>query len=89
VSWYLYIAKAQKTGNYYVGITTEPERRIQDHNKGNGSRMAKNQGPFVLVYTSEPLADQSTARKLEIKLKNSKRTKKEKLIQKEITYNQI
>lgn len=77
--WYLYIAQA-RTGKYYVGITTEPERRIQDHNNGNGSRMARNEGPFTLRFTSEPLPDQSTARKLEMKLKKWKREKKEQLI---------
>lgn len=77
--WYLYIARA-RTGNYYVGITTEPERRIRDHNKGNGSRMAVNQGPFTLIYTSPPFLNQSAARKREIQVKGWNRTKKEKLI---------
>jgi putative endonuclease len=77
--WYLYIAKA-RTGRYYVGITTEPNRRIEDHNNGRGSRMAVNQGPFVLVYTSDKILDQSTARKREIQVKGWTRKKKEKLI---------
>ena len=79
MSWYLYIAQA-RTGRYYVGITTEPARRIKDHNKGRGSRMAVNQGPFVLVYTSPSLPNQSTARKLEIQVKGWTRAKKQKLI---------
>ncbi|MBI1833620.1 MAG: GIY-YIG nuclease family protein [Candidatus Andersenbacteria bacterium] len=81
--WYLYIAQA-RTGRYYVGITTEPERRIRDHNTGKGSRMAVNQGPFTLVYTSPELPNQSVARKTEIEVKSWKRAKKEKLIQGEI-----
>lgn len=81
--WFLYIAQA-RTGKYYVGITTEPERRIRDHNKGNGARMAVNQGPFTLVYTSPPLPDQSTARKQEILVKSWNRAKKEKLIKGEL-----
>jgi len=83
MSWYLYIAQA-RTGNYYVGITTEPKRRIEDHNKGRGCRMAVNQGPFTLVYTSPKLPNQSTARKLEIKIKNWPRLKKQKLIDKKL-----
>lgn len=83
MSWYLYIAQA-RTGNYYVGITTEPTRRIKVHNAGRGSRMAMIQGPFTLVYTSEPLPDQSTARKQEIQVKNWKRAKKIRLINGEI-----
>lgn len=79
MSWYLYIAEA-RTGRYYVGITTEPARRINDHNRGRGSRMALGQGPFKLVYASQPLPDQSTARKLEISVKSWKRQKKQKLI---------
>lgn len=42
--------------------------------------MAKTQGPFTLVYTSEPLPDQSTARKREIEVKNWPRKKKKELI---------
>ena len=77
--WFLYIARA-RTGRYYVGITTEPERRIHDHNNGRGSRMALGQGPFTLIYTSPPLLNQSVARKQEIEIKSWKRAKKEKLI---------
>lgn len=78
--WYLYVAQAAQTGNYYVGITTEPARRIADHNNGHGCRMAVNQGPFTLVYTSPQLPNQSTARKMEIKVKAWTRPKKQKLI---------
>lgn len=78
-AWYLYIAQA-RTGRYYVGITTDPNRRIEDHNNGRGARMAVNQGPFTLVYTSATLPNQSAARKLEIKIKGWPRAKKQKLI---------
>jgi len=83
MSWYLYVAEA-RTGNYYVGITTEPERRIRDHNKGRGSRMAVSQGPFTLIYTSEPLPNQSEARKREMRVKKWTRQEKKKLIDGEI-----
>jgi len=46
--------------------------------------MAVNQGPFTLVYTSPKLPNQSTARKLEIKIKNWPRLKKQKLIDKKL-----
>jgi putative endonuclease len=84
MSWYVYIARA-RTGRYYVGITTDPERRINDHNSGRGSRMAVNQGPFTLVYLSVPLPDQSSARKREIQVKSWNRIKKEKLIKGKLT----
>jgi len=69
MSWYLYIAQAKKTGNYYVGISKDVKKRIEVHNKGKGSVMAKTQGPFELVYKSRRLPNQSVARKMEIIMK--------------------
>ena len=85
MSWYLYIAQAQKTGNYYVGISTDVKKRIEVHNKGKGSVMAKIQGPFELVYKSKRLLNQSVARKLEIKTKALTRKQKIELIAKKAT----
>jgi len=84
MSWYLYIAQAKKTGNYYVGISTNVKKRIVAHNQGKGSVMARIQGSFVLVYKSKRLPSQSVARKLEIKTKALTRQQKIKLIEGEI-----
>ena len=80
MNWFVYIAQA-KTGYYYTGISPEPEKRIIKHNTGKGSQMAKQQGPFILVYTSKPFLNKSEARKREIQVKGWDRNKKEKLIQ--------
>lgn len=77
--WFVYIARA-RTGRFYVGITTDPTERIIEHNSGNGSRFAKQQGPFGLVYVSQPLPNKSEARKREIQIKGWTREKKRKLI---------
>jgi predicted GIY-YIG superfamily endonuclease len=77
--WYVYIAKA-KTGRYYTGITTNTQKRIEKHNNGKGSNMAKQQGPFVLVYKSLSFQNKSEARKKEAQIKGWSRIKKEKLI---------
>ena len=79
MSWYVYIARAS-TGHYYTGITNNPKNRIMKHNSGKGSRMAKQQGPFVLVYVSGDLINKSEARKREIQIKGWTTLKKEKLI---------
>lgn len=79
MSWFVYIAEA-RTGAYYVGITTDPTERIAKHNRGDGSRMAIQQGPFILRYTSEPLKSKSEARLREAQIKGWSREKKEKLI---------
>jgi Predicted endonuclease containing a URI domain len=78
--WFVYIAKAIKTGAYYVGITTDPEKRIEKHNKGTGSRMAIEQGPFVLLYVSRPFSNKNQARTREIQIKKWSREKKDKLV---------
>jgi putative endonuclease len=77
--WFVYIARA-RTGRYYVGITTDPVERIKKHNDGTGSQMARQQGPFELMYVSKPFKDKSEARKRELIIKPWNRTKKEKLI---------
>jgi putative endonuclease len=79
MNWFVYIAKS-KVGFYYVGITTNVDKRIQAHNSGNGSQMAKQQGPFNLMYKSKTYPDKSSARKRESQIKKWSRTKKEKLI---------
>lgn len=76
--WFVYIAQA-KTGCYYTGITTNPERRIHEHNTHSGSRFAKQQGPFKLVY-KQPFISKSAARNREIQIKGWVKEKKQKLI---------
>lgn len=77
--WYVYIAEA-KTGRYYVGITTDPKRRISDHNRGRGSKLAIDQGEFTLKYVSNSFESKSKARLREIQIKRWTRKKKEMLI---------
>lgn len=77
--WYVYIATA-KTGRYYVGMTTDPEKRMGEHNTHSGSRFAYEQGPFVLSYVSQAFPDKSVARLREAQIKGWSRIKKERLI---------
>ena len=79
MEWYVYIAKSQ-TNHYYTGITNNVNSRIIKHNSGKGSQMARQQGPFVLVYVSDKFPDKSSARKREIQIKKWTREKKERLM---------
>ena len=79
MNWFVYIAEA-RTGAYYVGITTDPIERIEKHNRGDGSRMAMQQGPFELRYVSKAFANKSEARTREAQVKGWSREKKQKLI---------
>ena len=79
MKWYVYIAEA-RTRRYYTGISPNPERRILDHNNDRGAKFAHDQGPFKLVYISQPYIDQKSARERERQIKGWSRAKKEKLI---------
>ena len=54
--WHLYMAVCVD-GTLYVGISTDPSRRIQEHNgrvPGKGAAYTRTRRPCVLVY-DEPL----------------------------------
>lgn len=78
-SWFVYIAEAP-TGRYYTGITTDPQRRVIEHNTDQGSKFAHDQGVLKLMYVSSAFADQSSARKREIQIKGWTHEKKKKLV---------
>jgi len=65
-------------GTYYTGWTTDPERRIKQHNKGTGARYTKTRRPVKLVYL-EPQTDKITALKRERAIKALTRKQKMKL----------
>lgn len=79
MNWFVYIAR-NPHDEYYVGISNNVSKRIDKHNSGVGSKMARDRGPFTLVYTSLPYDNKSIARKREIQVKKWSREKKEKLI---------
>lgn len=65
-------------GTYYTGWTTDPERRVRQHNKGVGARYTKTRRPVKLVYL-EPQPDKISALKRERAIKALSRKQKIKL----------
>lgn len=65
----------------YTGYTTEPERRVKEHNEGRGAKYTRGRGPVKLVYL-EGFSDKSEAVKREKEIKKLPREKKLSLIQK-------
>ena len=64
---------------YYVGCTSDLERRLQEHKIGRGADFTKGHLPFKLVYTEEyPTLEE--AYKRERQLHGWSRAKKDALI---------
>jgi putative endonuclease len=80
VMWYTYIIEC-KYGSYYTGITTDIDRRIAQHNSGQGSKYVKRYGgvPVTLRYIEEQ-PNRSEASKREYAIKKLTRKEKEILI---------
>jgi len=70
---FLYILKSEKDGKYYIGVSSDPKRRLQEHNKGL-SRATKYRKPFKLVRV-ESFDSVSEAYKRERWLKGLKSAK--------------
>ncbi|MFN8384587.1 MAG: GIY-YIG nuclease family protein [Anaerolineales bacterium] len=76
---YCYILECAD-GTYYTGWTTDPERRVNQHNKGVGARYTKTRRPVKLVYLEEQ-PDKVTALKRELAIKRLNRKQKSKLVE--------
>ncbi len=76
---YCYILKCAD-GTFYTGWTTDPERRVVQHNKGLGAKYTSARRPVKLVYV-EPHANRREAMQRELEIKKMKRMQKGKLVE--------
>ena len=66
-------------GSYYVGVTEDTERRLNEHNDSKGAEWTARRRPVALVW-SEPRESLSSARTRENQLKRWSHKKKTALI---------
>jgi putative endonuclease len=77
--WFLYIILT-KNDKLYTGITTDVERRFEEHKSGiKGAKFTKANPPQKIVYTEE-FPDRSRASKREWEIKKLTRKQKEALL---------
>lgn len=77
--WYVYMLRT-RTGLLYTGISTDPPRRMQQHEACKaGARSLRGKGPFVLVW-QQAANNRSDASKLETGIKKLGKIAKEKLV---------
>jgi putative endonuclease len=67
-------------GTFYTGWTTDPERRVREHNAGRGAQYTRARRPVRLAYL-ETLPDRSSAMRRERALKALPRSRKITLIE--------
>lgn len=77
-TWKLYMLRCGD-GTLYTGITTDTDRRLEEHRSGKGAKYTRGRGPLELVY-SEDCCDKSTALKRELEIKALTREEKVNLI---------
>ena len=77
-SWFIYLVRTG-AGSLYAGISTDPERRLRQHQSGKGARALRGKGPLTLVWR-QGVADKGEALRLEYRLKQQSKAFKERLV---------
>ena len=75
---WMYILRCSDN-SYYVGSTIDLQRRVRDHNDGNGAQYTAQRRPVELVYATE-FADIQQAYAAEKQVQGWSRAKREALI---------
>jgi|TARA_B110000014_G_C20086868_1_gene568572 putative endonuclease len=72
-SYSVYVIRNKKNV-LYTGIALNITKRLAQHNAGKGAKFTRGRGPWVLIYSSDPLPI-SEALRLESKLKRDRKFK--------------
>jgi putative endonuclease len=75
---YVYVLECSD-GTYYTGYTTDIERRVEEHDAGEGAKYTRGRTPVDLVHT-EAFETRSAAMSREHEVKSLSRREKERLV---------
>lgn len=76
--WSVYMVRTA-TGLLYTGISTDPLRRLRQHQSGKGARALRGKGPLTLAWQQD-VGEKSAALRIEYRLKQQPKSFKEQLI---------
>ena len=82
---YTYILRCAD-GTYYTGWTTDPARRLREHNLGKGSKCTRSRLPVEIVHL-EQFETKEEAMSREWHIKHMTRQEKQTLIAEEAVFN--
>ncbi len=74
MNWIVYILQCGD-GTLYTGITNDVDRRMAEHEAGQGAKYTRGRGPLQLVY-NEVCEGRGQASKREIEIKSLDRKEK-------------
>jgi putative endonuclease len=88
-NWFLYLIRC-KYERLYTGITTDVERRFEEHKSSNkkGSKYLRGKAPLRLVMKKK-IGNKGLALKIEAKVKKLSKVKKELLVEGKIKIRDI
>jgi putative endonuclease len=75
---YIYVLECSD-GTLYTGYTTDVQRRLEEHNSGQGAKYTRGRRPVKLRH-QEAFESRSLAQKREYQIKQLPRSQKEELI---------
>jgi len=75
---YVYVLECSD-GSLYTGYTTDVERRVKEHNSGEGAKYTRGRTPVEVVH-SEEYETRSEAMSREAEIKSKSREEKEELV---------
>ncbi len=76
--FYVYLLECSD-GSLYAGWTTDPERRLEEHNSGSGAKYTRGRRPARMVYV-QGVPSRSAALRRELEIKSMDRRTKLALI---------
>jgi putative endonuclease len=78
MTWTVYLARC-RDGSFYTGVTTDPARRMAQHNSGRGGAYTRSRIPVTFVYW-EGAHDRSCALRRERAIKRLSHAQKEEMV---------
>jgi len=75
---YVYVVECSD-GTLYTGYTTDVDRRVEEHNAGEGAKYTRGRTPVRLVHAEE-FDDRGEAMSREAEVKSMTRDAKERLV---------
>jgi putative endonuclease len=76
--WFVYMIRAAG-GAIYTGISTDVDRRLEEHDKGRGAKCLRGRGPLTVVYRRR-LGERRLASRVEHGLKRLSKVEKEDVV---------